>query len=67
MDRTTLLAHRPLWGREDTPTRRELSRLYPDEASLYDELRQDRIAPALRLEQERIGYAWVQAALAGYE
>jgi hypothetical protein len=63
MDRATLIAHRLLWGREDTPTQRELSRLQPDEASLYDDLRQDRIAPALRLEQERIGYAWVQAAL----
>ena len=66
MDRPTLMAHRPLWGREATPTQRELSRLHPDEASLYDDLRRDRIAPALRLEQERIGYAWVQAALAGY-
>jgi hypothetical protein len=64
MDRPTLLAHRLLWGREAAPTQRELSRLHPDEASLYDDLRQDRIAPALRLEQERIGYAWVQAALA---
>ena len=64
MDRATLMAHRPLWGREDTPTQRELSRLHPDEASLYDDLRQDRIAPALRMEQERIGYAWVRAALA---
>ena len=66
MDRATLMAHRLLWGQEDTPTQRELSRLHPDEASLYDDLRRDRIAPALRLEQERIGYAWVQAALAGY-
>ncbi len=66
MDRTTLMAHKPLWGREDTPTLRELSRLHPDEARLYDDLRQDRIASALRLEQERIAYAWVQAALAGY-
>jgi hypothetical protein len=64
MDRPTLMAHRPLWGREDAPTQRELSRLHPDEASLYDDLRQDRIAPALRLEQERIAYAWVRAALA---
>ncbi|MBK9325172.1 MAG: hypothetical protein IPN00_02145 [Hydrogenophilales bacterium] len=67
MDRPTLMAHRPLWGREDTPTQRDLNRLHPDEASLYDDLRHDRIAPALRLEQERISYAWVQAGLAGYE
>ncbi|MDO9224462.1 MAG: DUF3322 domain-containing protein [Pseudomonadota bacterium] len=65
MDRATLMAHRPLWGQEATPTRRELGRLQPDEAGLYDDLRHDRIAPALRLEQERIAYAWVQAALAG--
>ncbi len=63
MDRATLLAHQPLWGREATPTRRELIRLHLDEASLYNDLRQDRIAPALRLEQERIRYAWVQTAL----
>ena len=64
MDRATLLAHRPLWGREATPTQRALSRLQADEAGLYDDLRHDRIGPALRLEQERIGFAWVQAALA---
>lgn len=64
MDRATLLAHRPLWGREDTPTQRELSRLHEDEAGLYDDLRHDRLGPAVRLEQERIGFAWVQAALA---
>ncbi len=63
MDRGTLMAHRSSWGREDTPTRRELLRLHPDEAGLYDDLRHDRIASALRLEQERIGYAWVRAAL----
>jgi hypothetical protein len=66
MDRPTLMAHQPLWGREDTPIRREMTRLHPDEASLFDDLRHDRIAPALRLEQERIAYAWIQAALAGH-
>ena len=64
MDRATLLAHRTLWGREDTPTQRDLSRLHPEEASLYDDLRRDRLAPALRLEQERIGFAWVENMLA---
>ncbi|MBU1666609.1 MAG: hypothetical protein KKG92_14615 [Gammaproteobacteria bacterium] len=64
MDRASLLAHRALWGREDTPTQRELSRLHPDEACLYDDLRHNRLGPAVRLEQERIGFAWVQAALA---
>jgi len=64
MDRATLMAHRPLWGREETPTQRELGRLHADEAHLYDDLRRDRLGPALRLEQERIGFTWVQAALA---
>ncbi len=63
MDRQTLLDHRPLWGREESPTRRDLPRLQSDEAELYDDLRHDRITPALRLEQERIGYARVVAAL----
>ncbi len=31
MDRATLLAHRPLWGREASPTRRALSRLRPED------------------------------------
>lgn len=64
MDRATLMAHQALWGREDTPVQRELMRLRPEEASLYDDLRHDRIGTAPRLEQERIGFAWVQAALA---
>ncbi|HEX5337075.1 MAG TPA: DUF3322 domain-containing protein [Gallionella sp.] len=64
MDRATLLAHRDLWGNEDRPTARELERLRPDEAGLYDDLRYNRIASALRLEQERIGFAWLEAALA---
>lgn len=66
MDRATLMAHRPLWGREDNPTRRELQRLHADEACLYDALREDQIAPALRLEQERIAYSWVEAALTAH-
>lgn len=67
MDRATLLAHQHFWGREDTPTKRNLTRLRPDEASLYEDLCQDRIAPALRLEQERIGYTWIEAAIAAFD
>ena len=36
----------------------------PGEARLYDDLRHERVGPALRLEQERIGFARVEAALA---
>lgn len=64
MDRATLLEHKNFWGSEERPTARELERLRPDEAALYDDLRFNRIAPALRLEQERIAYDSVKAALA---
>jgi len=63
MGRETLLEHRAFWGREDSPATRELNRLQPEEAALYDDLRCNRFAPSLRLEQERIGFAWVEAAL----
>ena len=63
MDRETLLAHRALWGEEDRPVKRDLTRLLPMEATLYDALRTDQYARALRMEQERVGYAWVEAAL----
>ena len=63
MDRETLLAHRTMWGEEDKPVKRDLSHLLPEEAMLYDELRTDQYARALRMEQERVGYAWVEAAI----
>jgi len=63
MDQETLLAHRLQWGREAQPEQRELLRLTPPKRALYDDLRQHRFAEHLRLEQERIGFAWVQAAL----
>lgn len=64
MDRATLLAHRTHWGEESSPARQALTRLTPEEAALHDELRGDRIQPRLRLEQERIGFHWLEAALA---
>lgn len=64
MDRTTLLEHRMFWGNEDRPASRQLERLNAEESALYDDLRFDRIAPSLRLEQERIGFAWINAELA---
>jgi hypothetical protein len=63
MDRATLLDHRVFWVSEDNQTSRQLERLRPEESALYDDLRFNRIAPALRLEQERIGFAWVNTAL----
>ena len=64
MDRATLLAHESQWVQEAQPVRRELAHLHPAEQSLYDDLRHDRIRPSLRLEQERIGFGWLEAALA---
>ena len=63
MDRQTLLACQALWGNEDTPVRRDLPRLNDEERALYDDLRDNRIRPNLRLEQERIDYPRVLAAL----
>jgi hypothetical protein len=63
MDRSTLLAHEPLWGFEEHQIVRDLPKLTATETSLFDELRDNRIRKGLRLEQERIGFQWVQAAL----
>ena len=63
MDRKTLLAFEALWGEEEKQTLRELSRLNREERALYDDLRDNRIRKNLRLEQERIGFGWVETAL----
>lgn len=64
MDRATLMAHAAHWGEEPQPLLRDLPRLTLDEAALYDELRDNRLRPRVRLEQERIGFGWLQQALA---
>ncbi|QIM15634.1 hypothetical protein G7067_03120 [Leucobacter insecticola] len=63
MDRDTLLAHESRWGEEPTPTRAELSGLTDAEAALYEDLVTDRYGRAVRLEQERIDWAWVMVRL----
>ncbi len=63
MDRATLLACEAMWGEEERQTLRDLPRLDRDERALYDDLRDNRIRRKLRLEQERIGFGRVQAAL----
>jgi hypothetical protein len=65
MDRATLEAHRTLWGRE-LPDRRytgDTSRLTADECALFEDLLTDRCGDGVRLEQERIGYGWLETAL----
>lgn len=65
MDRATLMAHEPFWGIETKRMLRNLNRLTSDEQSLYDDLRDQRIRPDLRLEQERIRFSHVRRALTG--
>jgi hypothetical protein len=63
MDRATLIEHRTRWGREPAPTAARLDRLTPEEAALYSDLVSDRLGEAVRLEQERIDWAWVRDRL----
>ncbi|NCA98812.1 MAG: hypothetical protein EOM70_05500 [Clostridia bacterium] len=63
MDEQTLLAYRPLWGREDRPETRPLARLTDAENSVYDQLRQNLRGEHVRLEQERIGFGWIRQAI----
>lgn len=63
MDRATLLAFESQWGEEDIQTLRDLPRLHPEEMALYDDLRDNRLGKKLRLEQERVGFGWIESAL----
>ncbi len=63
MDRATLMASEPFWGREEHQLTRDLPRLCDEEYSLYDDLRAQRIRGNLRLEQEFIGFERVHSAL----
>jgi hypothetical protein len=63
MDRDTLLAHQSQWVTELQPATRQLSRLHADEQALYEDLQHNRLGDRVRLEQERIGFGWVQNQL----
>ncbi|MFZ2959520.1 MAG: Wadjet anti-phage system protein JetD domain-containing protein [Candidatus Ozemobacteraceae bacterium] len=63
MDRTTLMAHETLWGDEKDQVLHDLPRLTEVERSLFDELRDNRIRKNLRLEQEMVGFGWVETVL----
>jgi hypothetical protein len=63
MDQQTLLAHRALWVREQSPHGGSLSRLDSDERALFEELAGDQHGLGVRLEQERIPFGWVRKAL----
>ena len=64
MDGATLLTFEMQWGEEGRRTLRELPRLNAEDGAPYDDLRDNRLRRNLRLEQERIGFGWVEAALA---
>jgi hypothetical protein len=65
MDRATLEAHRTLWGQEPAERRYvgDTSRLTADESGLFRDLLAGSFGDRVRLEQERIGYGWLEAAL----
>jgi len=63
MDRDTLIAHRELWVKEEARHNGHVTRLTPSENALYDELRSDHLGSAVRLEQERISYGFLNRAL----
>ncbi|WP_433006683.1 Wadjet anti-phage system protein JetD domain-containing protein [Kribbella sp. CA-294648] len=60
MDRNTFLAHRERWGSEPSPTAAHLARLTTEEMALYSDLVTARFGERIRLEQERIDWAWAQ-------
>ncbi|WP_292827947.1 DUF3322 and DUF2220 domain-containing protein [Microbacterium sp.] len=63
MDRETLLAHEGRWGSESVPTTTAMTGLDPAETALYTDLVTDRFGSAVRLEQERIDWAWAMGRL----
>lgn len=63
MDRETLFEFQSQWGREEKQATHNLFRLTLPEQALYDALRNNSIQENLRLEQERIGYRWVEYAI----
>ena len=63
MNIETLMAHAAHWGEEPQPLLRDLARLTNDERAVFDALRDNRLRARVRLEQERIGFGWVQQEL----
>lgn len=65
MDRNTLLAHRDQWVTEPVQVKAHLPNLTPAEAALHGDLVEGAFGDAVRLEQERVAYTLLEAALAG--
>jgi hypothetical protein len=64
MDRETLMVHKPLWGIENYQAFHDLPLLTAVEQDLFHDLRDNRILKNLRLEQEFIGFGWIENTLA---
>jgi hypothetical protein len=63
MDQATLMQHESIWGEEPKQFKGDLTRLSAPENAVYNLLRDNVLRPNLRLEQEHIGFRWVQQAL----
>lgn len=63
MDHDTLLAHRGQWVTEEKPSAEPLPLLTEPESELYRDLVEDRYGHHVRLEQERVRFSRVAAAL----
>ncbi|MDG5816804.1 DUF2220 family protein [Chitinispirillales bacterium ANBcel5] len=63
MDRDTLLAHRDHWVEEKVPSNARLDNLSKQETSLYEELVEDQLGKAVRLEQELVQFECVKRGL----
>lgn len=63
MDSETLMRHRPLWAYEDKPVQVDLRHLQLEEQALFDGLRQNRWGVGVRLEQERIDWAYASGKI----
>jgi hypothetical protein len=65
MDAATMLAHRHVWGSEESDKRflGDLARLTETELRLFHAVRDDLYQTHVRLEQERIGYGWMVDAM----
>ena len=67
MDEATLMLHTDHWGHEPKAEKRDLPRLTAQERVVYDTLRDNRVRAGVRLEQERIGFGWVEQAIAALQ
>jgi hypothetical protein len=63
MDAPTFVAHESHWTHEPKPVNTDLPMLTEPEANLYRDLIEDRYGQRLRLEQERVQFSAVQAAI----